>query len=72
MKGSVRGGDIAKFIAKTKEDMRIKCRKNIASINQKCAYGGESFSKYKDCFEASKEFLRYGSFPSCYSEADNE
>jgi len=58
------------FIAKTKEEMRDRCRKNIEDINQRCAYGGESFSKFKDAFEASKEYLRHGCFPSCYGDPD--
>lgn len=72
MKGSVADKDIEKFIEKTKNEMKDRCRKNIESINQKCAFGGESFAKYKDCFEASKEFLRYGGFPSCYVGATND
>ena len=57
--------DINKFIEKTKNDMRQRCRDNIDRINHLCAYEGESFNTHKDCFEASKEFLRHGSFPSC-------
>ena len=68
MKGSVRDAGIERFIEKTKEEMKERCRKNIDSINEKCAFGGESFAKHKGCFEASKEFLRYGGFPSCYGK----
>ena len=54
------------IIEDVKNRMKEQCKRNIDRINQKCAYEGESFSDHKDCFEASKEFLRYGSFPSCY------
>jgi len=66
--GNKHDKEIQEFIEKTKYDMRMKCALNIDRINYACAYGGESFAKHKDCFEASKEFLWYDGFPSCYSE----
>ena len=60
--------DIEKHIQKTKDAMTKRCKDNIARIHRKCAYEGESFSDHKECYEASKEWIRYQSFPSCISD----
>ena len=65
MKGSVRDASIAEMVEDTKQKMKDQCKRNIDRINHLCAYEGETFNTHKDCFEASKEFLRYGSFLSC-------
>ena len=65
MKGSVREMSTEEMLDETKKRMKAQCRQNIDRINAACAYDGESFNNHKDCFEASKEFLRHGSFPSC-------
>ena len=56
----------------TKEQMRVQCRATLASINHQCAYEGHSLSEYKEAYDACKEFLRYGYFPSCYNEQDKD
>jgi len=64
--------DIQGMIDRTKAEMTARCQKNVDDINQRCSYGGESFEDYRKCFEASKEWLRYKSFPSCYSDSSED
>ncbi len=54
--------NIEEIMQKTKDEMSDRCRRNIEEINYICAYNGGSFSEYKDCFNASKEWLRNGTF----------
>jgi len=44
----------------TKQKMRDQCLKNVKRINFLCAYRGKSLADHKECFDASKEFIRYG------------
>jgi hypothetical protein len=59
--------ELLRHIQNTKDQISKQCRSNIDRIHQKCAYEGESFSDHKECYDASKEWLRYGGFPSCKS-----
>ena len=54
--------DLIPHIEKIYNEMDDRCKENIKRINLVCAYGGESFEKHRKCFEASKEWLRNGTF----------
>lgn len=48
------------MLEETKQKMRTQCLRNVKRINFLCAYRGESLADHKECFDASKEFIRYG------------